>query len=132
MKKLIITLVLAAMPAFGSTVKDYDFTKLSKLSAEELESFNFVLAQTLNVLQRCDAKSRAQFDFGQKIKSLHFSSSRSGQDTFRIEASGSRPAPSFRPYDVTIEVDSQLVKETGPVAANAPPRRTYTCKVLSK
>jgi hypothetical protein len=134
MKKLFFSFLTLAVvsPAFGSTARYYKFSELAKLSADELAVFNSTLAQTLNTLQSCSEESRGEFNFGNTLHSLAYSANRNGNETFRFEASGQRPAPSFRKFDVIITIESKIVPRKGPVPADAPPERTYDCKTEFK
>lgn len=134
MKRMLFSFLALAVaaPAFGSTIRDYTFSQLAKLSADELAQFNTTLTYTLNTLQRCSEKSRNEFQFGNTLHSLHYTSNRNGTETFRIEGSGERPAPSFQKFDVIISVESKIVPRKGPAPADAPPLRTYSCKTEMK
>lgn len=113
----------------ASTVGHHVIADLGKASEQDLESFAHDLSSTLNVLKACPQKTQDEIRFGNRLVSVSYSDDKTGGRNYELKATGSNPPPSFANYEITISVESTVVKRKGPAPEDAPKLRKYRCKV---
>lgn len=124
---LMLAILVMGVTVFASSVRDYQLTGTKGLKAKELNSLAHDIPYFYNQLKECDEDSQDDFSSAHTINRLQYSDDRGGVRTFTVEASGHRPAPSFRPFSVSLTIKQKRVKESEPVASDKPSKWDTDC-----